>query len=70
MPWHDHAPWKRRRDGDHKEAIASIRRLLETFEAGGISWRRLRDAVDECLHEETARVVRVGNETHTPEVKS
>lgn len=68
MRWHDRAPWARKRE-EQVERVRSIKRIVETFEAGGLSYRRLVDMIDDVINGQPERIVRVGN-THTPEVQT
>lgn len=70
MAWHSRSPWAAKREAEHAETVQQMRRLIETYENGGISFRRLKEAIDEVIHTDTAAVVRVGNATHKPEVRS
>lgn len=69
MPWHDRSPWRARRDAEQLKTVQQVRRLIETYEAGGLSYAKWLAMVDEVINGDTARVVRVGNQ-HKPEVQS
>ena len=49
------------------EAIERIGKVVEAYKAGGLTYRLAHKQIEELL-DEPARVVRVGTETHTPEV--
>ena len=48
--------------------MAAIKTLCEGYTAGGMSYRSAMDLIRDLVDEDTARIVRVGNERHTPEV--
>lgn len=55
---------------DEERAMAAIRSLCESYAVGGMSFRTAVKLVGEVIEQESARIVRVGNERHTPEVRS
>jgi len=63
-------------DEQKREAITTqddvmerIGKVVETYHAGGLSYPTAAKTIEDLL-EEPARIVRVGTETHTPEVQS
>ena len=81
MPWHDKAPWERRKeDIEAKKARAAeqaqakanmearveeVRRALKSFDFGGMSVERFLSEVEQIT---TGGVVKIG-EQHKPEVR-
>lgn len=53
-----------------EQAVAAIRILCETFAAGGLSFRQTTKLIEDVLEDQSGRMVRVGSERHSPEVKS
>jgi hypothetical protein len=51
------------------EAIHGIRRVCDTYQAGGTTFRLAKQAIEELM-DQPSRIVRVGSQTHTPEVQS
>lgn len=49
------------------QAIAGV---VQAWQAGGISFETARRAIDDALAGEHARIVRVGNHNHNPEVST
>lgn len=69
MPWHDKTPWTVRRDQE-QAVMDSIRTVVESFGRGQCSYRTATAQIEELLNGDAARVVRVGNKTHKPEIES
>lgn len=53
---------------DEERAMAAIRSLCESYAAGAMSFRTAIKLVGEVIETEAGRIVRVGNERHSPEV--
>ena len=69
MPWHDKEAWLARRDQE-QAVMDSIRTVVESFGCGQVSYRKATAQIEELLNGDAARVVRVGNKTHKPEIES
>ena len=69
MPWHDKTPWTVRRDQE-QAVMDSIRTVVESFGRGHVSFRRATAQIEELLNGDAARVVRVGHQSHKPEIES
>lgn len=53
-----------------ERTMAAIRSLCESHAAGAMSFRSALELIRDLVDAETARIVRVGNEKHTPEVQT
>ncbi len=51
-------------------AISAIRCLCESYARGAMSFRKAAELIEDVIDEQAARIVRVGNERHKPEVKT
>jgi hypothetical protein len=60
---------KREAIATHDDVMERIGKVVENYHAGGLSYPPAAKTIEELL-DEPARVVRVGTETHTPEVQS
>ena len=49
--------------------IERIRDACETYQRGGVTYRHVVELIEDVIDAQ-ARIVRVGNQTYTPEVKS
>lgn len=61
---------QRREREAHDAAMQAIAGVVQAWQAGGISFDAARRAIDDALAGEHARIVRVGNQTHNPEVNT
>ena len=55
---------------DEERAVAAVRSLCEAYAAGGTSYKATMRLIEQVLEDEAGRIVRIGNERHTPEVKT
>ena len=69
MSAYDKTPWIVRRDQE-QAVIDSIRTVIECFGRGQVSYRKATAQIEELLNGDAARVVRVGHNTHKPEIES
>ena len=60
----------RERIASETRAVAAIRILCETFTKGGMSYGQTAKLIEDVLEDQAGRIVRVGNEKHTPEVRT
>ena len=49
--------------------IECIRDACETYQRGGVTYRHVVELIEDVIDAQ-ARIVRVGNQTYTPEVQS
>jgi len=49
--------------------IERIRDACETYQRGGVTYRHVVELIEDVIDAQ-ARIVRVGNQTYTPEVQS
>lgn len=59
-----------RRLADEERAVAAVRSLCEAYAAGGASYSTTMRLIERLLEDEAGRIVRIGNERHTPEVRT
>lgn len=60
----------RERIANEERAVAAIRILCETYARGGMSYGQTAKLIEDVLEDQAGRIVRVGNEKHTPEVRT
>ena len=53
---------------DEERAMTAVRSLCDSYAAGGMSFCQAMRQIEQVLEDEAGRIVRVGNERHTPEV--
>ena len=59
---------KAERIASEERAVSAIRILCESYAKGGMSYRQTAKLIEDVLEDEAGRIVRIGNERHTPEV--
>jgi hypothetical protein len=69
MSAYDKTPWTVRRDQE-QHVMDSIRAVVDSFARGQVSYRKALASIEELLNGDAARVVRVGNKLHQPEIES
>lgn len=58
---------KAERIASEERAMSAIRILVDSYAKGGMSYRQATKLIEDVLEDEAGRIVRVGNERHTPE---
>jgi len=53
---------------DEERAIAAVRSLCDSYAAGGMSFLQAMRQIEQVVEDQTDRIVRIGNQRHTPEV--
>ena len=69
MSWSDCPPWKVRQV-QREELMRKIAAVTRAYESRDIAFDKAKDEIEELLNGDANRIVRVGNKTHEPEVKS
>ncbi len=69
MSWSDNPPWKVRQD-QRAELMRKIAAVTRAYESQDLAFDKARDQIEELLNGDAARIVRVGNRTHEPEVQT
>lgn len=69
MSWSDTPPWKVRQD-QRAELMRQIAAVTRAYESRDIAFDKAKDAIEELLHGDANRIVRVGNKQHEPEIQS
>lgn len=69
MAWHDHSPWKRKRD-ELKGRIERIRDVLSVYDAGDLTEGKALSRIEEIASGEDDPIVRIPNKPHTPEIET
>lgn len=60
----------RDRIASEERSIAAVRILCESYSKGGMSYGQTAKLIEDVLEDQAGRIVRVGNERHTPEVQT
>ena len=60
----------RDRIASEERSIAAVRILCESYTKGGMSYGQTAKLIEDVLEDQAGRIVRVGNERHTPEVQT
>jgi hypothetical protein len=61
---------KAERIASEERAVSAIRILCESYAKGGMSYRQTAKLIEDVLEDEAGRIVRIGKERHTPEVRT
>jgi hypothetical protein len=69
MSWSDNPPWKVRQD-QRAELMRRIAAVTRAYESQDLAFDKAKDQIEELLSGDAARIVRVGNRTHEPEIQS
>lgn len=69
MSWSESPPWKVRQE-QRAEMMRQIAAITRAYESRDLAFDKAKDAIEEILKGDSARIVRVGNRTHEPEVQS
>jgi len=69
MSWSDNPPWKVRQD-QRAELMRKIAAVTRAYESQDLAFDKAKDQIEELLNGDAARIVRVGNRTHEPEIQS
>ncbi len=69
MSWSDNPPWKVRQD-QRAELMRRIAAVTRAYESQDLAFDKAKDQIEELLNGDAARIVRVGNRTHEPEIQS
>ena len=59
---------RRQRLADEERAMTAVRSLCDSYAAGAMSFRQVMRQIEHVLENQAGRIVRIGNERHTPEV--
>lgn len=51
-------------------AVMAIRILCDSYQQGGAAYRTVAKLIEDVLEDQAGRIVRVGNDKHTPEVQT
>lgn len=51
-------------------AVSAIRLVCECYEKGGMSYGQTAKLIEDVLEDQAGRIVRVGDQKHTPEVRT
>jgi len=60
----------RDRIASEERSIAAVRILCESYSKGGMSYGQTAKLIEDVLEDQAGRIVRVGNERHSPEVQT
>jgi transcription antitermination factor NusG len=60
----------RDRIASEERSIAAVRILCESYTKGGMSYGQTAKLIEDVLEDQAGRIVRVGNERHSPEVQT
>ena len=60
----------RDRIASEERSIAAVRILCESYTNGGMSYGQTAKLIEDVLEDQAGRIVRVGNDRHTPEVQT
>jgi hypothetical protein len=55
---------------EEERAMAAVRSLCDSYAAGGMSFRQAMRQIEQVAEDQTDRIVRIGKERHTPEVRT
>lgn len=69
MSWSESPPWKVRQE-QRAEMMRQINAVTRAYESRDLAFDKAKDQIEEILRGDSARIVRVGNRTHEPEIQS
>lgn len=53
---------------DEERAMTAVRSVCDSYAVGGMSFRQAMRQIEQVVEDQTDRIVRIGNQRHTPEV--